>query len=90
MQIRRPEALVRHRYVSRLAVRKTTEATCKTRSEQGQSQDFQSDFIGLGCLKTPHSERQRTIHQENASYHDPFRLFAIEDGVVGFWWTAGR
>jgi hypothetical protein len=67
-----------------LAVRKVAEATCKTRSEQGQSQDFQSDFVGLGCLKTPHAPRQRTIHHDKTSYHDPFSLFVIDGGAVGF------
>jgi hypothetical protein len=67
-----------------LTVRKVAEATCKTRSEQGQSQDFQSDFVGLGCLKTPHAPRQRTIHHDKTSYHDPFSPFVIDDGAVGF------
>jgi hypothetical protein len=68
-----------------LAVGKATEAARKTRSEQGEGQDFQSDFVRLGCLKTPHSERQRTIHQKNAPYHDPFSLSVIDDGAVGLW-----
>ena len=68
-----------------LAVGKAPEAARKTRSEQGQSQDFQPDFIRLGCLKTPHSERQRTIHHENAPYHDPFSHSVIDDGPVGLW-----
>jgi hypothetical protein len=33
--------------------------------------DFQSDFIRSGCLKTPHTERERAIHHDNASLDDP-------------------
>ena len=86
-ELRKPAVLKRSRNtgVECLAVRKATEAACKTRSEQGQSQDFQSDFVRLGCLKTPHSERQRTIHQDKTSYHDPFSLSVIDDGAVGLW-----
>jgi ATP-dependent Lon protease len=58
--------------------------------EQGQSQDFQPDFIRLGCLKTPHAPRQRTIHHDKTPHHDLFSLFVIEDGAAGLWQTAGR
>jgi hypothetical protein len=68
-----------------LAVRKATEATRKTRSEQGQSQDFQSDFIRQSCLKTPHVPRQRAIHHNKTSHHDLFSLFVIDDGAIGLW-----
>jgi hypothetical protein len=49
-------------------------ASGKPRGKQGQRQDFQSDFIRSGCLKTPHTEREQTIHHDNASFRDPSGL----------------
>ena len=79
VRIRRPEALVRHGCTQCLAVAGRRKPPARREASRAKS-GLQSDFIGRAAPNT-HSERQLgTIRKENASYHDPFRLFAIEDG----------
>jgi hypothetical protein len=57
-------------------------APSKTRCEQGQRQDFQSDVSRSRRLKTAHAERKLSFHHDHTPFHDASDPFA---GIPMIW-----